>query len=241
MFRLALALGLLIAWGAQAQSTLDISQKDWTAMPDTLRGSFLTATQLESGLGLEADFLTIQETDLSWSPGTKLVRVMGGWEPSALVMYFLRRPEGALIHLDGSYESIVALNGLVAPKVTEDTVGDYLWFTGFFVRSERGPFLIVESVQDRFIPPLIEGKGDMANGYASVNDIPRQLNCLKSEEGFRCVGTVYHAQSIYDADFEVSLSGLIDMPSSRPLAAKLAYAVNAPIDPRKISGFYPFQ
>lgn len=219
----------LVAQVAAAQSLLDVSQKPWAPLSPDLRSRFLAATGLEAGLNVQPHYLTVQEQPLSWSPGSHLVRVLGGWEPRSLVLYFVLRADGGLIHLDGSYDALEALNASVPPVITPDTVADYVWFSGFFVRADDDPFLVVETSEDRFLPDL--------PGAAT----PTKLACKPDgdTDGFRCEGTVYHAAALYSADFEVSPQGAVDIPQSRKLAANLL-PVNAPIDPRGYPGFRPF-
>ena len=231
MLRLvSVLLFVVLAQGATAQSLLDVSQKPWNPLPGDLRARFIAATGLEKGLKLQPAYLTLQEQPLSWSEGSHLVRVLGGWEPRSLVLYFVLRADGGIIHLDGSYKALAALNASVPPKITPDTVADYVWFSGFFVRSGNDPFLVVETPQDRYLPDLL---GDAR---------PRKLACRRADaanSGFRCEGTVYHAAALYSADFEITTDGTIDIPESQRLASNLA-PVNAPIDPRNYPGFKPF-
>lgn len=240
-FLCVLALSVLASGSGFAQSQLDVTGKPWADVAGSKRAAFLKVTQLKRGLGVNPDNLKIQEQALSWSAGSRLYRVTGGWEPRALVLYFLAEPGGALHPLDGTFKPIKKLNAAVPVSLNMQTVRDYLWFQTFFVRGKEGPFLIVETTQDRYLPQLENAGIEILPRYGVLEKIPRALSCMPGSEPvkFTCNGAVYYSNAMFDATFEISGQGDVTIPKSRPVAVKLHHFVNAPINPITTKTYHP--
>lgn len=230
-----------LAVSAAAQSQLDVTAKPWSAITGSKRSAFLQVTKLQQGLGANPANLVIREQPLSWSAGSRLYRVSGGWEPDTLELYYLAEPGGRLHPLDGTFKPIRTLNTAVAPTLNNDTVGDYLWFQTFFARGREGPFLIVETVQDHFLPDLENDGIEILPRYGVLEKIPRALSCATGPApvAFTCTGTVYYSNAMFDATFELSAQGDVTIPKSRPVAVKLHHFVEAPINPITTKSYRP--
>ncbi|WGW03626.1 hypothetical protein [Tropicibacter oceani] len=231
LYVIAAILGLALAAGpVAAQSRSDIFHKPWTPLSASEQARFVRAVGLEKSIGVPADWLSLGQQPLSWSPGASLIRVHGDWQPGGLFLYFLRDKAGKYAQLTGASPVIHTHNAAYPPLLTAQTVRDYIWFFGFFVRGADGPFLPVETAKDTFLPKGIT-KGDFAAGYKSAYDIPRPMKCTpaKGKHLFTCDVLIMYSNAMFEAVMQVQPSGMIAMSGDTPVAADMNFKIAAPI------------
>jgi hypothetical protein len=226
----AIIFGLAAPDMAWAQSKSDIFEKPWRSLDKTERGAFFRATKLDAQIRTNADWLVVERQPLTWSPGADLVRVHGAWQPANLFLYYLKDKTGRFTQLDGNATVIHAHNRASPPKLTAATVKDYLWFFGFFVRGEEGPFLVVETGRDRFLPKGIS-KGQFAGGVKTAYDVPRPMVCSAAtgKDLFSCDAVIMYSNAIFAAKMMVEKGGMVRMAGDTPIATDLNLKIDAPI------------
>lgn len=147
------------------------------------------------------------------------------WSPSNLVLYYLT-DQGNLFRLNGTSPNIHEVNAKAPIKVTEDNVIDYLKFFCFFVRGEEGPFLIAESIEDPYIPSDLDEK----TATVISNTVHPATYKGQNEQGhFLCDAVVFYSNALFEAQFAVQPSGMIEMLDDDPIAIDLPARVDAPI------------
>ncbi len=210
----------------------------WERPFDTLtvaqRREALAAINLYEEHGIEESQVLMDRQELPWRKGAYIYRSAAGWEPNNLLIYFLRQPDGKFIHLDGTSPPIHGFNKAFPPQLSNTSIGPYLWFFGFFVRGEEGPFLVVETDKDTFIPKNLEKHGGTwADGYDRLADVPAPLSCRKDADGssYRCDAVLYYSNSMFGAGMKVLSTGIVQMQDDTPLAADIGTKIFAPITP----------
>lgn len=168
---------------------------------------------------------TIAVTSLPFFDHVALLYIRDSrWKPESLSVYFLIDKKGALYRLSGSSEPIHTVNAAVPPILTEHTVRDYIWFFGFFVRGEEGPFLVVESTGDTFFP-----KNPDLVKTLQKHIRPIHLTQVNTDGSFSLDAVVYYSNALFRANFKVHKTGVIEMSEDTPLAANLPARINAPL------------
>ena len=147
------------------------------------------------------------------------------WSPSNLVLYYLT-DQGNLYRLNGTSPNIHEVNAKAPIKVTEDNVLEYLRFFCFFVRGEEGPFLIAESIDDPYLPKDLDEK----TASVITNTIhPANFKGMNEQGHFLCDAVVFYSNALFEAQFAVQPSGMIEMLDDDPIAIDLPTRVDAPI------------
>lgn len=146
------------------------------------------------------------------------------WRPASLAVYFLVDRNRNLYRLTGISEPIHAVNAATPPVLNEHTVRDYLWFFGFFVRGEDGPFLAVESMTDTYVPKD-SGIGNTIGKHVH----PIRLLKVNADGSFELDAVVYYSNALFSANFKIMKSGMMEMLDDTPLAANLSAKVDAPL------------
>lgn len=147
------------------------------------------------------------------------------WTPANLVLYYLT-DQGNLYRLNGTSPNIHEVNAKAPIRVTEDNVLDYLRFFCFFVRGEEGPFLIAETVDDPYLPKNLDDKTQ----NVIANTIHPATYKGQNEQGhFLCDAVVFYSNALFEAQFSVQPTGMIEMLDDEPIAIDLPARVEAPI------------
>ena len=175
------------------------------------------------------DALDISVFDLPFHPNVPLIELRPRSSTSVTCrICFLLQGE-KLYRLNGTSLPIHEVNATEKPLIDERTVLDYLAFFCFFVRGEDGPFLIVDSKNNGFLPDLGNRRGD----FETVFRPPRLWG--KDEQGNLFVsGLVFYADAVFVADFSVQPSGSIEMLVDMSVLANLPTRVDAPLEIRSL-------
>ncbi|MEL6422478.1 MAG: hypothetical protein AAFQ42_08555 [Pseudomonadota bacterium] len=177
----------------------------------------------------------------AWTPpfysGVRIVRVHDGWKPVNLFLYFLVKDGRHVEWLDGTSMPIHRFNARHGLNINPGSVKPYLWFFTFFVRGEEGPFLVVESSNDTFIPK--DRKSTDQNTRQSFARFPTPISCERGtgKDAFVCDAVVMYSNAMFKSDFRIQKSGMVAMAGDVPVAADLSVKIYAPINPKKLKNF----
>ena len=144
------------------------------------------------------------------------------WANTAARLCFLNHGH-SLSWLDGKSSPIHSVNAKADLRITETNVLEYLAFFCFFIRGERGPYLIVDRLDNMFIPGGID-RSTFERRFRSPKIFGQDHN-----GDWRVSALVYYADAIYFADFLVRLDGTIKMLDDWPVVANLGDEVDAPL------------
>jgi len=240
-FRLAVAALFTLLVGASDPAVafeLDLWKNPTEQVgPETRRA--LERKMRELGFAEIASGNRMEKWSPPYYPGTSLVRVHGNWQPANLFLYFLVNSDRQVTWLNGTSPPIHRFNARQSPALNAQTAAAYLWFFTFFVRGEEGPFLLIGSPKDTFVPKA--GESSNSDTRKALAGLPEPVRCRSAtgEHVFRCIGIIYYSNAIFQAEFGLSSSGIVQMLSDKPLAADLSHKIDAPIDPRKLTDFRP--
>lgn len=155
-----------------------------------------------------------------------LIRVHDpNWINKKLNVYYLT-DQGNLFRLNGTSPPIHEVNAKAPIKVTEENVLDYLRFFCFFVRGEEGPFYIAESMDDQNMPQEMD---ETAEGVIEGTIRPASLNGTNDQGHFLCDAVVFYSNALFNANFAVQKTGMIEMLDDDPIAADLPVQVDQPV------------
>lgn len=114
-------------------------------------------------------------------------------------------------------------------SITDDNVLDYLRFFCFFLRAERGPFPVLESLDSRLWPAGL--RDHHPDAWARIGErfqAPR-LWGREAEGRWRISAMVGHSAGLFLADFLVHANGEVKMVRDVALINNLPFAFDAPI------------
>ena len=155
-----------------------------------------------------------------------LIRIRdAAWTPSHLSIYYLT-DKGALFRLNGTSPPIHEINAKAPIKITEQNVLDYLRFFCFFVRGEKGPFLIAESMDD---PNMPKNMDDSTRSVVANTIRPASYEGRNDKDHYMCDGVVFYDNAMFIATFSVHPTGMIEMLSDEAIALDLPVRVDCPI------------
>ncbi len=182
----------------------------------------------EHGLGPRT---TLREQVLPFYPEASLLLAENPeWHAEAPNRYFISH-QSKLLHLNGTSPPIHKLNKK-ALALDEDNLLEYLEFFCFFVRAEEGPFLIVNDLDNAYVP--LEMRAAASESAEAAQELRRlfrlpQLVGEDDDEGWRASAMVYYSNAVFLADFLIKKSGMIEMLSDFPLLDNLPAKVHAPV------------
>ncbi len=149
------------------------------------------------------------------------------WEPKTLVLYYLIFKDD-LVRLDGTSPPIHKINDDSPIKLTDENILFYLTYFCFFVRGDDGPFLIIDQLDNPYLPDKNASKESIPDLIKEIFRMPRAFG--KNEQGhWQWSALVYYSNAVFGADFTTSPSGLIDMNDDNPIIADLPAKIDAPI------------
>lgn len=173
------------------------------------------------------------QRSLSFYPDPKM-KLLHAKHPDwddALQIYFLANADD-LTRLDGTSPPIHMTNAEQSLVLNEETVLDYLQFFCFFVRGEDGPFYILDSSEARYLPKTLtqQEKGMLQDRWQP----PRLWG--SSEDGhFRISAPVYYGNALFISEFEIQLTGMLDMTEDHVITGDLSTKVWVPITKQELN------
>lgn len=175
---------------------------------------------------ISAATTAIAQTELSFYPGTRLIRLSDGlWSPAEVTVWCLET-EGRLFRLDGTSIVIHDFNRLTHLELTADTVVDYLRFFCAFVHGEYGPFMLIEHDNQ---PCLPTGMDRLSRRILSQTARPVTCDGLTAEGFFTCSGAMFYSNVLFLVTFNVHPDGAVDMIDDDPVAADLPVFMSLPL------------
>ena len=155
-----------------------------------------------------------------------LIRVHDpNWIKKNLKVFYLT-DQGNLYRLNGTSPPIHEVNAKAPIKITDDNVLDYLRFFCYFVRGEEGPFYISEDIEDKNMP------ADMDENVRNIVEgtIRPAAHAGTNEQGhYLCDAVVFYSNALFNANFAVQKTGMIEMLDDDPLAADLPVRIDLPV------------
>lgn len=184
----------------------------------------------------DIDALDISVFDLTFHPNVPLLELRPKSSYASGRICFLLGAKklvllkrNKLYRLNGTSPPIHEVNANQQLHINEKTVLDYLAFFCFFVRGDDGPFFIVDSQDNEFLPDL----GQLQSEFEAVFRPPRVWG--KDEQGnWRVSALVYYSDAVFAANFEVHQDGTVDMLDDTPLLGDLPARIDAPLEIRTL-------
>ena len=175
--------------------------------------------------------LICQKRPLPFYQDTDLVLVKSPeWEVKNLFVYFISKGD-TLVRLDGTSPPLHAFNaGNI--RLTPETAQFYLEFFCFFVRGEEGPFLIVDSLDNPYLPGSLRKLDDQTGAhYDELTRLFRKPRAYEPDGNgnYRYSAMVFYSNAMFIADFLIKTDGMIEMKGDDPVMADLPHKIDAPI------------
>jgi len=205
-----------IAWAPFPRNELAVLEKQ-------LRSEKLLSTMdgLEDGL---AD-VSVDRGFLSFYKQAELLRIVSPkWTQKDRSFYYIRVND-RLFRLNGSSPPIHEINRAAPLALTIRNALDYLRFFCFFVRTQKGPFLIAESPDQR------ELSGDLsAPDRAKIARLAHPSWLIDEQDNaFYAASLVYYGSELSGAEFEMQKTGGVKMVNEFIFAEDFAKLNNTSI------------
>lgn len=146
------------------------------------------------------------------------------WDQGLMRICFLLR-EDLLTRLAGTSPPIHEFNAQLKTRIPRTSSREYLAFFCFFVRGEDGPFLVVDRVDNKFIPESAR--------TPEFGDAMRPVRLWgRNETGeWRASACIYYADALFHADFLIHPDGMVEMVHDIPIISELGATIYAPLMP----------
>lgn len=204
---------------------------------EKVKGSPSMKAQLQEGAWRQehdAD-VVLHSMTLPFYPGYRLIMATCvHWKPESTALYWLVGAD-KIYRLNGVSPPIHEANALIGQRITEATALAYLTFFCFFVRGEEGPFAIVGSLDDPYLPTALQHARDP---YCETTE-ERRLLALRYQSPryhgttdggeIRYSALVFYSNAMFTADLLVHPGGMVDMKDDIPVMAELSCRVDAPL------------
>lgn len=166
-----------------------------------------------------ADSIELSEVlaaELPFYQGYKLYRYTDKTTEPASVYYYLYFPGSSSILLDWTLQPLLALNAGML-ELTPETVSDYVRFYNYFVRGQRGQFIIVEDVEDIVWSSEVteEEKAEAAQHILPITYLEYKDKCY----WLRCAGVI--GDIIISEDLQVAKSSVSIVTPMNPIPTKI--------------------
>lgn len=214
---------------ARSQAGRDLFNKPWFDAAGFMRDLVSTAAPLRDTYPITQD-ATIEAARMYWHDKAFVVRVQApSWQKPNLYLYFLTDGERT-VWLDGTVSPI---NAFVADKplqLSPLAAAEYLRFFTFFVRAEEGPFLVVESAGDRFLPAeSSRASAADVEKMAAMRKLLREAECRVESDAADCTAVIYYSNAVFEASLRIKPNGRVEMLNDKPVTADLPLIVDAPL------------
>jgi len=172
---------------------------------------------------------------LPFYPGHRLIMARcPHWKPESTALYWLVGSSD-IYPLSGVSPPIHEANEKSGQRITRETALAYLIFFCHFVHGEEGPFAILESLDNPYLPPAPKHARD-PNAVES-----RELRLLTlrhqspryhgtdADGNFRYSATMLYSDAIFLADLLIHPGGMVEMRDDTPLITNLSFRAVAPL------------
>lgn len=159
---------------------------------------------------------------LPWYAEAPLVRIVDPAWGDASIYYLI--VEGNLVRLDGVSPPVHEANLRAPVQLTPENVLEYLKFFCFFVRSDEGPFYLLERPDHPILTFEPDEETEQMFGV-----LARAPSCRGPNElgEFPCSAVVFYGAALFEASFLVHPSGMVEMTDDEPIAVHLPVRFNA--------------
>lgn len=179
--------------------------------------------------------VVLHSMTLPYYPGRRLIMAScPHWKPETTALYWLVGADD-IYRLNGVSPPIHEVNAKSNQRITEETALAYMGFFCFFVRGEEGPFAIIETLDDPYLPSALKQAGH--SDEAEPNE--RRLLALRHQSPryhgtdadgkFRYSACVFYSNAVFVADLLVHPGGMVEMQSDTPLLGDLPFRIDAPL------------
>lgn len=156
------------------------------------------------------------------------------WTPEPTALYWLVGPDDTY-PLVGVSPPIHEANAKSGQRITKETSLAYLIFFCHFVHGEDGPFAVLESLDNPYLPPASKNMHDLdamesrdLRLLALRHQSPR-YHGTGADGRFRYSATLLYSNAIFLADLLIHPSGMIEMLNDAPLITDLSFQAVAPM------------
>jgi ATP-dependent Zn protease len=165
----------------------------------------------EPRLFATSSYVAAQRAALSFYSEHELIEVDLAHDVGVARVFVLHGPRDTY-RLDGESAPIYAVNDVEDFNLNDGTVADYLRFFLYFLRTELGAFVLVESPNDVVDVPSVEVAPTEALDVDAVKGLAQPL-AARDRDGDRwCFdGTVVYDGAAFHASFAVNSDGLVEM------------------------------
>lgn len=192
----------------------------WQSIPSDKAADIISAVNnTYDGFDFTTETASVRAADLAFYKDVLLLEIEDPVKcPERGVSWFLYH-EKMQVYLDGSSAPIHDMNEFGNIKITEETAAEYVYFFGFFVHGEDGPFFIIENAD---FPAIDKKKIDFL-ALKKIKDSCKKLQLVKiTDEGwFELTGTVLFGNALFGVKFLVTPNGMIEMIDDEPLIAEI--------------------
>ena len=174
------------------------------------------------GLGEVGGETTIRVFRLPFHDAVELVLATDpAWRPEGVWVVWLVEA-GQFYRLYGSSPPIHVLNAKICPRLELSTILPYLRFFCLFVQGSGGPFLIVESTSNPFVPQEnMEQIGDQI--------VPAEVLGQDAAGIWHAAAMVHYGDVLFASRFGIALTGAVDMIEDAPVVHDLPAKVRVPL------------
>lgn len=126
--------------------------------------------------------------------------------------YFVKTKTGEIHYLDGKSSVIHKLNKSGYLTLTQENIAQYLFFFCFFVQTDKGPFLVLDSMHNPILELLKNDDGGSVEEYVeAIKTYPLGKN------GWVTYANVYFDKFVFSCEFKIEPDGDVKMISDQPL------------------------
>ena len=172
---------------------------------------------------------------LPFYPGHRLIMATcHHWRPQSTALYWLVGAD-TTYRLNGVSPPIHEANAKIGQCITEDTALAYVTFFCFFVRGNEGPFAVVGSPDDPYLPTALRHARDP---YDETTEERRLLALRYQSPRYHGINDdgkilysalIFYSNAMFVADFLIHPGGMVDMRDDTPVIADLSCRVDAPL------------
>ena len=205
-----------------------IKDGKWKTADKELKERILEAVRQkdDSEKGIDKNGLLADTITVSFYPNFELVRVRdSSWKPQNLIWYFLVSDD-EIVRLNGTSTPIHRINAEGALSISQENCLEYLKFFCFFVRGEEGPFLVVTSIDEEYLPKSIETELKKLMGKEIIEP---EVSFDKVGGEYTIKTNVYYSNSLFKSEFSVAEAGTIEMDKDDEIVSDVPFEIDAPI------------
>lgn len=213
----------------------DIGQNVWEVSGGKIRDSISDNAAVRSVVGLLGEPEIESINPPFYNDGVQLYRARFEEQNTVPIAFYFLRASDTLYSLVGNSKPIQTVNTIHKPLLLNSRQAEqYLWFFTFFLRPKpNDQFQVVRSHEDRLVMSL---PNSIREALKSKVTPPA---CQRADNGnFSCTATIYHKETLVEAEFEIAASGSVSMSNDRPLGVYSGHPIYSPITPIEAKEYF---